>query len=561
MWQTRESDAGGLTSLAGRWQEGLRVLLAALLAGGGLGLYALFQFRGLRSPVVMEQAEIARNLASGQGFVTQVVRPFDLWLLQRPAGDASGPIAALWQAPLYPHLLATVFRLVPPEFSFSRRGYLDAETQVIVPLSLLLVLLTAIVLWCLTRDVFDRTTAGWTALVFLVSPLSLRLVLEGGALPLAMLGCVLCIWLAWKAFASSMFGASPGKDLLWAGGAGVFAGLAVLTHYTALLMLAGCAVLLVFQLRRLRWLSVALYCLLALVVLVPWVVAHREAGWWGFMAYPYAALVDTVTFRGDHLLRDPAPILRSWLVTQAIRDGIATRYTEWLQGRMLAAAGFSVVFFLAGLFRREEHDWHQSGKWGLAVLFCLLPLLPQVSGSAASPVALLFPFMVMYGVHAFLRLLDAQDFFDPAIRPLCLGLFVGLCMLPALTGILQRNPAAPYPPYHGPLQRYATSWVADGSILVTDIPWATAWYGGRTSLLYPREAAMVAAYGDPVDAIYLAGKSDGDTPEDVAWERMRQDGIVPEMLPFTAGLFLPAETRDQILILRESPVPVDTSSP
>ena len=59
-------------------------------------VYALSQFRGLREPVAMECAQIARHLAEGRGFVTDCTRPFDLWYLQShdrlPPPDASFPV-------------------------------------------------------------------------------------------------------------------------------------------------------------------------------------------------------------------------------------------------------------------------------------------------------------------------------------------------------------------------------------------------------------------------------------------------------------------------------------
>ncbi|MFU8780486.1 MAG: glycosyltransferase family 39 protein [Kiritimatiellia bacterium] len=532
-----------------RVQGGMQVIAIAILSLCALALWAFFQFEGLRSPAVMEQAAVARNLASGRGFVTHVVRPFDLWMIGMSEEATTGPIPVLWHAPFYPYVLAGAYRLVRPAYAFSLSGLMDAEVRVMVPLSILLLLLTAWAIWSLARHLYDERVARLSAAVFLVSPLSLQLVLETGAMPLAMVLAALLGLLAWKAVASSLAPNRQWMVLLYTVCAGITGGLVVLTDYRAILLALGIVVFLGVNLQRHRWLWVGLYSVMVLAVLLPWVLSQRAYGWWGVMAYPYGALLETTAFPADTLLRDPEPVLRNWQVALGIREGLAQRCAMLLDGRSLLAAGFVLVFFLVSLFQSDEHHWNRYLKWIVVVLFVLSPVFPMIPGASHGVWAIVFPFMVLFGVQAFCALLEKEEFFDPSAKPILTGLFVVLCLLPSGTRLLQRGAERPYPPYHGSLQAYVGHWVQPEQVLVTDIPWATAWYGGQVSLLWPNLAEDVLRYGETVGAIYLAGTESGRVVDPV-WQRMRFDAVVPEGYPYVSGMFLPTGQREQILLLR-----------
>lgn len=532
--------------------NGWHLLVAILLAGLGLGLFALLQFQGLQTPAVMEQATIARRLAAGEGFTAQVIRPFDLWLLDVPAAELPTSIPVLWQAPLYPHVLSWTLRLVRPAYRFTARGILDAEVRAIVPLGIVLLLLCAMVTFLLAHALFGEKGAGLAALVFLVSPLSLRLLLEGGALPLAMLLATASVLLAWWAIAYSFHETHLWRPPLYAAIAGVLAGLLFVTAYAGIWIGMGVGIFLCLNVQRWRWAVVAIFVGAFLVVILPWGTGSPSAGWWGVSAYPYAALLETRLFPGDTFLRETNPVLRNWQVVQAMREGLATRYEALFRGDMLRSAGIVMVFFLVSLFCREERHWQQHSKWIAAGLLLLLPLFPPVLGCPHGSWVALYPILTIFGVQTLLRILDREDYFDVSVRPALLGVFLGLCLLPSVMDVVRRDATSPYPPYHGPLQAYAAQWIDGEEILISDIPWSTAWYGQQPSLLWPESVADVRLYESIAGGIYLAGRQARAFTADVAWHPMRLMGIVPEDFPFRMGLFLPTGEREQILLIRES---------
>jgi hypothetical protein len=87
------------------------VALACVTAAFFWG-YAATQFNGLRHPEAMDQAQVARSLARGDGFRTQFIRPLSLWRLSEktPARDAMlDRHPDLSHPPAYPALLSALF--------------------------------------------------------------------------------------------------------------------------------------------------------------------------------------------------------------------------------------------------------------------------------------------------------------------------------------------------------------------------------------------------------------------------------------------------------------------
>src|SRR5713101_5811332 len=80
----------------------------------GLVWYPAVQFVGLEKREAMDMAQLARNIARGQGLQTYVVRPLSLWHLKTYATDHQPRLMNhpdLYNPPLYPLVLAGLFQL------------------------------------------------------------------------------------------------------------------------------------------------------------------------------------------------------------------------------------------------------------------------------------------------------------------------------------------------------------------------------------------------------------------------------------------------------------------
>jgi hypothetical protein len=66
-----------------------------------------------------------------------------------------------------------------------------------------------------------------------------------------------------------------------------------------------------------------------------------------------------------------------------------------------------------------------------------------------------------------------------------------------------------WPPYLPPLIERFSQWIDAREVMASDIPWATAWYAGRVSLLLPESIEQFELIhserllGAPIVAIYL----------------------------------------------------------
>src|SRR5438093_8163872 len=91
-----------------------RVGLFCLLVGVIVLFYTGTHFFGLRDREAMDLGQLARNLARGRGYVTQNIRPLDVWylsLIHRPTcEEGRNAVPELWTPPLYPLVMATLFR-------------------------------------------------------------------------------------------------------------------------------------------------------------------------------------------------------------------------------------------------------------------------------------------------------------------------------------------------------------------------------------------------------------------------------------------------------------------
>jgi len=539
----------------------LRGLLYGGLAAAILGGYAAAQFRGLRTAEAMEYAHVARQVASGQGFSTRCIRPFDLWYLQRAetgrSDDEKAPpalperIPELRQAPAYPVLLSMMYRLVRPGFAVSQGGrMLDAEYKAVVPLGILLTLLSAGVIFAVGRLLFDTRVAGLATVVYLVSNVTLSGAISGLPLPLLSLAVTLASGFAIRAIQLSATGESVLKLLLAVVGSAVCVAIAILTDYTMIAVAAGVAFLFALQLQRLRWVSVLLFLLVCVALVGPWLMHNRSRGVGPVGARPYAAVSNSTLYSGDALDRSVAPDLNAYRVARAVRQKVVTSVALALRGREAMASGIIICFFVLALVHRYEEPVVAGLKWFTLGALALLLLLSPLVGPGYAVLTALFPLMVLLGVSAFVDYVDREDFFEQSLPTLLAWILVAASALPAVAQVVGTNPST-YPPYYAPIQRFVCGLIGEGERLYTDIPWATAWYGERTSVLLPREISdveKIAGGWADVGGVYLTTQtSSRPIHGDTSW-RSVFGREVPEAVPLRHAIELPSGRPDQLFL-------------
>jgi len=153
------------------------------------------------------------------------------------------------------------------------------------------------------------------------------------------------------------------------------------------------------------------------------------------------------------------------------------------------------AFFLVGLLVPFRSSTLNRLRWFL--LFCLiLFVIVQALGRTAlstSPdssvvhsenlLVVLAPLVFVYGASLFFILFEQLAGQMPAARFLILGaFFTGVCAPLILTFFPPYPSPVVYPPYYPPwIQEKAWS-VDKKGLIMTDVPWAVAWYGQRQSI-------------------------------------------------------------------------------
>ena len=120
---------------------------------------------------------------------------------------------------------------------------------------------------------------------------------------------------------------------------------------------------------------------------------------------------------------------------------------------------------------------------------------------------LLVPGVWMYGASFFYRLLDQIHFPIPQLRTSVTCGFGLMTCLPMVLSLVaaDRSPVA-FPPYYPPDIQRAAGFVKNDELMMSDLPWAVAWYGhGRCMWLTQtkRDFFAINDHLKPIQALYL----------------------------------------------------------
>lgn len=559
----QERVQGLLNSISeGAGRQLLRGILFVCCAALLFGAYGSRQFRGLSDPAAMDTAHLARNLAEGRGYVTDCVRPLDLWYLDHVM-HTTVPfdlVPELRSPPLFPLLLSVGMRMVRPDFSVDKRHPVyGPETLVVVPFGILFSLATAGVLFLLGRLLVGPAVGVVTAVIYLLTHSVLSYSFSGLPVPLL---AFLSTTVAWAILSAASRQAAGSHNIGWIiriSLAGVCCGLAILTNYAMVALAVLAIALIVLLLYRFIGSAVFLFVFLAGLVVAPWVVYNMSRGVGPFGVAPYTLASHSHTYAGDTLDRTPQPDLDRFQLVRAIKSELVPRGADIVSpsGSFLAGGGVVMCFFVLSLFVRFERagmNEFRWAMWGGLLVFMLAALLMPVQRNHLF--FAVFPLMVALGVATCMYQLEREEFFEQGWQPFLLGTLILLTALPTALRIAERGHPA-YPPYYPPLITAVCSMLEDGERICTDIPWATAWYARQPSLLLPQAADDIAAmdrFALNIKGLYLTTETGNRSyTTDLKSGASRSwlpflESRVPADFPLQHAIWLPPATSDQLFL-------------
>ena len=469
------------------------------------------RFRGFTDPSAMEQAQLARNLAGGDGYVTRCIRPTDVWFMTSRDRQPSSPAA--WpdtrNAPAYPAALSLAMKIARPSFGITAgTPVFSAEKTVVLPLAILCMLGTGLLVFLLARRIFGPYAALMATLVFFLAETVLAAALSGTAAPLA---TFLVTGAAHAAVCCLDARTRERPVYAWAIPlvlSALLGGAAILTRYALFAVIPLLVVLVGAAFQRGRLSAILAFLVLAGAVVAPWCVRNVKVSGLPFGNAPYTMLNDTVLHEGDAFDRAVAPTLRNALTVRALQiKAVSNMVGIWQRELFATGSGLMMALFLVSFLHRFANPLGNVLRWavgagGVALLFAGGLTEP----GTAELLLVLYPLVAAVGAAFFFDAVARIEFLDPAWHPVIMWVVVALVGAPAITNTFRAPPQAAYPPYFPPYAAFAATQVEGEELLATDIPWATAWYGNAPSILIPRsvdELQKLDASPLELGALYL----------------------------------------------------------
>jgi len=525
-------------------------------------LYTAGQFRGLRDAEAMEYAQLGRNLAYRGRLVTQCVRPASMWYLIQNS-PLHNPVINehpdILHAPLWPTVLGAAFKISRIPFPTDRMGgVFPPEQWVIIPICHLLTLLTGLLILLLGRRLFDPRIGLLSMTVFFLSNSVWNESISGLATPLVTFLCTLAFYLAAIAVTNREADKPRSAWLLPLIGATLVCIFAFLSRYAAIVVTPALALYIGISFRKNRGWVWALGLILAVLIgISPWLVRNVKVSGGLLGLAPYTALNNTRTFPDNQFERNLAPALAANRIVPDLQAKLVKDFAKYYQQHLrVVGDGLFICLFLAAFFYRFVRDPVHFMRWAAALGILLLMILASLFGESTARLLLMFwPVVLLYGMAFFFILLERLQL---RIRLFNLGvtaLFVLLGALPLILTMMPPRSGVPYPPYFAPFVQHVSGMLEPEELMCTDMPWATAWYGNRTSLLLPGtldEFYEINDYYKRVSGLYFTTLTRDKpyarnllTGPERSWFPVLE-GRIPMDFPLTQGF--PLNNMDQLFL-------------
>lgn len=499
-----------------------RVLFLLLLLG--LGIYHLFfAFDGLTSARGIDQAQIAREIDRGKTFNTKFLRPLSVYQVnahreKEEMETLASPTAFtdVFHAPLNPLLNSVALGLFESQYAYtpatgSSVYFLD---RVIAGLAMILFLLAIFISYLLIARIFDTKIAGISALVVLLSATMWKFAQSGLPQMLMLFLFSFGLYFVFKAIESQQEETPP---FVWVALAAGFFGLLALTHWLTMWLFFGLLFFSAFYFRPKGVMSILLMSIFSVIVLAWGYRNFQVCGdWLGSGLY---------SLRTGLAEGDSASIFRDYdhaqqaFGTQGLFSKLVVNSLLQLEDlyKYLGSIVVAPLFFLSLLhpFKRPEiahFRWCILSMWLFGVLGMTIYGLPEGVLDPNQLHILFAPIMAAYGL-AFLTVVWNRIGFETNHPMVTQGHLVLVAIISAIPLILpmpknlkqgisaDKMQRAVWPPYYPPSIAYLNQWTSEQEVILSDMPWAVAWYADRASMWLPKDQDQYRRLDDYVESV------------------------------------------------------------
>lgn len=490
-------------------QPAVRWLAVAAALATLVFLYLFVQFRGLSSPTAMDQAQIARAIAAGEGFSTKYLRPFAIRQLEQ----AGKPIPTenfpdFFQSPLNPLLNALPLKLVQSAWKLGPLDVVYIGDRVIAATSILFFLISVAIWFLIARRLFDQKLAVTACAIILLTDLFWEFSLSGLPQMLMLLIFSGVCWMTLRALEKSQ----TRSVLMSAAATGLLLGLMILAHGAAAWIFLGWLVFAGIAIRP-RALTILAALAGALIVVAPWLWRNHTVSGNPLGIAGYELLAPVLESESGYLRSlKQAPTLETMRPVARFQAALRTH-----TGQILSFLGMNLValMFFASLLHKFPPGPSARFRWAV-VLMWLGAWLGMALCGVDGPIhsnqlhVLFLPVFIFYGLAFLLELWNRLELPSPALRRAFPLMLIFLCALPLISRAVSKPVAAiQWPPYVPPFIAILGEWYGEKEIIASDMPWAVAWYANRHSLLLPqtiKDFSKISDFrllGESLTGIYL----------------------------------------------------------
>lgn len=551
----------------------LRAAFVAVVAALA-ALYLFYSFHGLDSETAMDQAQIGRQIAAGAGYSTLYIRPLAIWQLQSMREDQGGALSSgffpdTYNFPLNPALNAALLRPVKRWWPMGPTDMVYKMDRLLAAAGIVMFLVSVTLTFFLVRELFDPKIAWLTAGLVLLTDMMWRFSVSG--LPQ---NVMLLLFTAALLFVHRALNAreeeKTGRMLLHLAATALLLGLATLAQPVATWIFLGFLAFTALWFRP-RGVSAPLVFFIWLLVVAPWLVRNYL-----ICGNPFGlgifAILDGTSGSESSFMRNLNPdMLAFGSIRGKLRSGFTGQFENLFSYLGFNAAAATFFFALLHVFKRHATNmlrWAVALMWlGAATGMAQFP--PQGAVSANQLHMLFVPVFAAYGMAFLLVLWNRLDLRLNVAKKGFLGMVCVVTALPMAVNLLTTPPMSfAWPPYIPPIINTVSRWMKPGEIICSDMPWATAWYGGVPSLLLPSDIQQFLGISDyktlggPVNGLYLTPVS-GNKPflsqiargEYAAWGNfiLRRPDLTPNFSSFPLQQFVPLPINGESIFFSDSP--------
>jgi len=491
-----------------------------------------FTFKGLSSPRGMEQAQVGREIARGNGYSTKVIRPLAVWQMEEANQEKPSleNLPDTYHAPLNPCVYAAVLKATDAgdnkRWRMPQKSNIYQLDRVIAATCVIFFLIAIGMNYLLISRIFDPTIASVTALLMLFCELMWKLSQSGLPQMLMLMLFSCAMFFLWRAVENSEENKSALGPILVSG---VFMCLLVLTHWITLWMYVGFIIFSAVYFKPRGVIAALLGGMLALFV-IPVVYFLYISPTGSAFGTAYYAIHNGLGSSEDSIMRSLSPAGESLGLQGLLLNILGTTLRQISDlhqnfGGILVAP----LFFLALLhpFKRASLA---SFRWLILLMWIFAGIGMSIYGLRngamdSNQIHILFaPLMAAYGL-AMVSILWGRlniPHSMQALRHAHLIIIVAISAGPMLLAIPKDvkmglraegyGGAAHWPTY---FPKAYNRTIADNTspkdIIISDTPWAVAWYADRMSVWLPENLeqieeieALAANQQTPVSGILIS---------------------------------------------------------